>query len=137
MVRLISWIIIADGVEELLEPVQIDSAPITPAPATADLISEPPPRSLSPTISRPLRHYPRRQINNDDLIASIDQVGQKLADCLSIVESALTTLVPHRPPSESDLSKVDQETPGVTALPFGLTNIIASYKDALRGKFTD
>ena len=50
---------------------------------------------------------------------------------------ALTTLVQCRPPSDLDLSEADQETPGVTALPFGLTSITASYKDALRGKFAD
>ena len=56
-------IIIADGAVELIEPVQIDSAPITPAPATADLISEPPPRSPSSTTRRPLPRYQRRRIN--------------------------------------------------------------------------
>ena len=40
-----------------------------------------------------LPRYPRKQIDNDDLIASIDQVGQKLTDYLSIMESALTSLV--------------------------------------------
>ena len=40
-----------------------------------------------------LPRYQTRQINNDDLIASIDRVGLKLADCLSIAESALDTLV--------------------------------------------
>ena len=104
---------------------------------TTDPILEPPLRSLSSTIHRPLPRYPRRQINNDDLIASIDQVGQKLADCLSIAESALTTLVQRRPPSNSDLSEADQETPRVTALPFGLTSVAATYQDALRGKFAD
>ena len=89
----ISWIINADGVRELIEPVQIDSAPITPTPVTADLILEPLPWSPSATTRRPLPRYQRRQINNDDLIASIDQVGLKLADCLSIAESALDTLV--------------------------------------------
>ena len=93
MVGSISWIINADRVGELLEPVQIDSAPITPAPMTADPISEPPPRSSSPTTHHLLPRYPRKQISNDGLIASIDQVGQKLADCLSLMESALTTLV--------------------------------------------
>ena len=72
---------------------QIGSAPTTPAPATTDLILELIPRSPSATTRRPLPRYQRRQINNDDLIASIDQVGQKLADCLSISESALDTLV--------------------------------------------
>ena len=42
---------------------------------------------------RPLPRYQRRQINNDDLIESIGRVGLKLADCLSITESALDTLV--------------------------------------------
>ena len=49
--------------------------------------------SSSSTIRHLLPCYPRKQIDNDDLITSIDQVGQKLADCLSVVESALTTLV--------------------------------------------
>ena len=50
------------------------------------------------------------------------------------MESALTTLAQHRPPFGSDLS---EETPRVTALPFGLTNVAATYQDALRGKFAD
>ena len=49
----------------------------------------------------------------------------------------MTTLVQRRPPSDSDPSEVNHETPGVTALPFGLTNIAATYQDALRGKFAD
>ena len=72
---------------------QIDSAPVTPTPATVDLISELPLMSPSSTTRHLLPRYPRRQINNDDLIASIDQVGQKLANCLSIAELALDTLV--------------------------------------------
>ena len=62
----ISWLINADGVGELLEPEQIGSAPATPAPATADLISEPPPRSSSPTIHRP--PGVRRQCRPDNTI---------------------------------------------------------------------
>ena len=89
----ISWVINADRDGELIEPVQIDSAPVTPTPATVDPISELPLRWPSSTTRHLLPCYPRRQINNDDLIASIDQVGQKLADCLSIAELALTTLV--------------------------------------------
>ena len=92
-VRSISWVINADRVGELLEPGQIGSAPTTPAPATVDLISEPIPRSPSATIRRPLPRYKRRQIKNDDLIESIDRVGLKLADCLSVAELALDTLV--------------------------------------------
>ena len=93
MVGSISWVINADGDGEIIKPVSIDSALTTPMPATADPISEPPPRSSSPTTRRLLPCYPRKQIDNNDLIASIDQVGQKLADCLSLTESALTTLV--------------------------------------------
>ena len=125
MVGSISWIINADSVRELIELVQTNTAPTASTPMTTDPISEPPPRSLSPTIRRPLPRYQRRQINNDDLIASIDRVGQKLADCLSIMESALTTLVQRRPPSDSDLSDVDQETLGVAA---------TIHQDAPRGK---
>ena len=55
----------------------------------------------------------------------------------TVTESALTTLVRRKPPSNSDPSKADQETLGVMALPFSLTNITASYKDVVRGKFTD
>ena len=72
---------------------------------TVDLISELPLRSPSSTTHRLLPRYQRWQINNDDLIASIDQVGQKLVDCLSIAESALDTLIQRRPPSDLDLSE--------------------------------
>ena len=116
---------------------QIDSAPITPTHATIDLISELPLRSPSSTTRRPLPRYQRRQINNDDLIASIDQVGLKLADCLSIAESVLDTLVQRQPPSDPDLSEATRETTGVMALPFGFANTAAVYQDALRGKFAD
>ena len=91
----ISWVINVDRVGELLKPVQIHSAPITPAPATADLILELLPRSSSSMTHRSLPRYQRRHVNNDDLIESIDRVGLKLADCLSIAESALDTLVQH------------------------------------------
>ena len=71
----ISWVINADGDGEIIKPVQIDSAPATTAPTTADPTSEPPLRSSSPITRRLLPHYPRKQVDNDDLIASIDQVG--------------------------------------------------------------
>ena len=38
---------------------------------------------------RQLPCYQRRQIDNDDLLASIDRHGQSLDECLSLVESAL------------------------------------------------
>ena len=105
MVGSISWVINADGVGELLKLGRIGSTLATPTPATVDPISEPIPRSLSTTTHRPLPRYQRRQINNDDLIESIDRVRLKLADCLSIAESALNTLVQRRPPSDPDLSE--------------------------------
>ena len=107
MVGLISWVINADEDGEIFKPMQIDSAPTTPTLATVDPISKPPPRSSSPTTRRLLPRYSRKQVGNDDLIASIDQVGQKLADCLSLAESALTTLILRRPPSDSDLSEAN------------------------------
>ena len=45
--------------------------------------------SSSTPICHQLPCYPRRPRDNDDLIASIDRTGEKLADCLSIAESAL------------------------------------------------
>ena len=56
-VRSISWIINTDGVRELLEPVQINSVPITPTPTTVDPILKPPMRSPSSTTRRPLPRY--------------------------------------------------------------------------------
>jgi len=61
----------------------------------------------------------------------------KLADCLSITESALDTLVQRRPPTDLDLPKAARKTLGVAALPFGLANATATFQDALKGKFTD
>ena len=55
----------------------------------------------------------------------------------TITESALDTLVQRRPLSDQDLSEAARETLGVTALPFGFTNIVATYQDAIRGKFVD
>ena len=45
--------------------------------------------SSSAPICRQLPYYLRRPRDNDDLIASIDQTGEKLVDYLSIVELAL------------------------------------------------
>ena len=46
--------------------------------------------------SAPIRHqipcYLRRQIDNDDLLASIDRTDQNLASCLSLAESALAMI---------------------------------------------
>ena len=105
---------------------------------TVDPISEPLLGSTSSATRRSLPCYRRRHVNNDDLIESIDRVGLKLADCLSIAESALDTLVQHRPPSNPDLSVLSaRQTLGLAALPFGLFNAAATYQDALRDKFAD
>ena len=50
---------------------------------------------------RQLPCYPRRWVDNDDLLASIDRHGQNLADCLSLVESALA-MVRCRSPLEAN-----------------------------------
>ena len=75
MVGSITWVINVDGGGEIIEPMQIDSVPTIPTPATADPILEPPLRSSSPTTHRLHPRYLRKQIDNDDLIASIDRVG--------------------------------------------------------------
>ena len=60
-----------------------------------------PSRFSSSIARRQLPCYPRRWIDNDDLSASIDWAGQNLADCLSLVESALA-MVRCRSPPEAD-----------------------------------
>jgi hypothetical protein len=47
--------------------------------------------SSAPT-HRQLPHHSRRQIGNDDLLASIDQTDQHLANYLSLAESALAMI---------------------------------------------
>ena len=116
---------------------QISSASATPAPATADPILEAILRSLSATTHRPLPRYQRRPINNNDLIESIDRVKLKLANCLSIAELALDTLVQRRPPSDLDLLKGAREATRAMALPFGFSNTVAAYQHALRGRLAD
>ena len=54
--------------------------------------------SSSAPICCQLPCYPRRPRDNDDLIASIDRTGEKLADCLSIAESALAIIQGRSPP---------------------------------------
>ena len=60
-----------------------------------------PSRFSSPTIQHQLPYYPRRRINNDDLLTSIDRHGQNLANYLSLAESALA-MVRCRSPPEVD-----------------------------------
>ena len=53
--------------------------------------------SSSMTCRQPPCHQIRR-IDNDDLLASIDRHGQSLAECLSLVESALAMVRCQSPP---------------------------------------
>jgi len=46
----------------------------------------------SSTARRQLPCYPRRQIDNYDLLASIDRTDQNLASCLSLTESSLAMI---------------------------------------------
>ena len=53
--------------------------------------------SLAP-IRRQLPHHLRRQISNDDLLASIDRTVQHLANYLFLAESALAMIEDRSPP---------------------------------------
>ena len=53
--------------------------------------------SLAP-IRRQLPRHLRQQISNDDLLASIDQTDQHLANCLSLAESTLAMIEDRSPP---------------------------------------
>jgi len=76
MVRSMTWIIGPDGNGEIGEAVQDHPTPITPTLATTSPIPMP-------------HHWVRRNINNDDLIASIDRVIDRLAECQVLVDSVL------------------------------------------------
>ena len=76
-------------------------------------------RPLWPSSSiahRQLPCYQRRWIDNDDLLASIDRHGQSLAECLSLVESALAMVRCRSPPAvdlmEDRLAKVEARIMG-------------------------
>ena len=76
------------------EEAQIQSASTTASPASAiapttlGLASATPASSsATPTTRRSLPRYKGRQIDNTDLLDSIDQVGTKLAETLALVDS--------------------------------------------------
>ena len=46
-------------------------------------------------------------------------------------------MVQRRPSTDPDQLEATQKTLGVATLPFRLTNIAATFQDALRGKFAD
>jgi hypothetical protein len=59
-----------------MAPTMLAMAPTTPATAPT-----------TPTIRRPLPRYKGRVIDNTDLIEAIDQVGHKLSQTLTLVDS--------------------------------------------------
>ena len=59
-----------------MAPTMVDLAPATPASSSA-----------TPTTHRPLPRYKGRQIDNTDLLDSIDRVDTKLAETLALVSS--------------------------------------------------
>ena len=71
-----TWVIGANGVEEIVEAVQNHPASIVPTSSTTSPITAP-------------RHRVRRSITNEDLIASIDLVTDCLAESQLLVESVL------------------------------------------------
>ena len=73
--------------------------PLTTSGHRADSVQ--PSRFSSSTACHQLPCYPRRLVDNDDLLASIDRHGQNLADCLSLAELALA-MVRCRSPPETD-----------------------------------
>ena len=71
-----TWIIGPDGYREIMEAAQDHPAPTASTPATTSLILVP-------------HRWVRRSINSDDLIASIDRVTDRLAECQLLVDSVL------------------------------------------------
>ena len=80
-----------DFITMTTEEARIQSASTTTSPASAtalttvDLALATPASSLAmPTTHRPLPRYKGRQIDNTDLLDSIDRVGTKLAETLAL-----------------------------------------------------
>ena len=76
-------------------------------------------RPSSPSLSTACRQPPCHQmgqIDNDDLLASIDRHGQSLAECLSLTESALAMVRCRSPPAvdsvEDRLAKAEARIMG-------------------------
>ena len=61
--------------------------------------------SSSASIHRQLPCYLRRQIDNDDLLASIDRTNQNLASCISLAESALAMIQGRSSPKASPVGE--------------------------------
>ena len=76
MIGSMTWVIDANGVDEIVEAGQNHTTPIVPTSTTTSPISAP-------------RRWVRRSISNDDLIASIDRVTDHLAECQLLMDSVL------------------------------------------------
>ena len=74
-----TWVIGPDGNGEIVEAVQDHHAPIAPTPATTSPIPAP-------------HRWVTGSINNDDLIASIDRVTDRLAECQLLVDLVLRSI---------------------------------------------
>ena len=75
----VTCVIGPDGNGRIMEVVQDHPTPIVPTPAND--ISDPTPR-----------HWVRRSINNNDLIASIDRVTDRLTECQLLVDLVLRSI---------------------------------------------
>jgi len=71
-----TWVIGPGGNEEIVEPMQDHPTPIMPTPAMTSLVPAP-------------RRWIRRSISNDDLIASIDRVTDRLTECQLLMDLVL------------------------------------------------
>ena len=71
-----TWVIGLDGNGEIMEAVLDHPAPIAPTPAMTSPILAP-------------HRCDKRSISNDDLIASIDRVTDRLAECQLLMDSVL------------------------------------------------
>ena len=73
-----------------MAPTTVDTAPTTvdTAPTTMDLApTTPASSSATLTTRRPLPRYKGKQIDNTDLLDSINRVGTRLAETLALVSS--------------------------------------------------
>jgi hypothetical protein len=86
----ISWVINANGDGEIIEPVHDNPTPTLLSPEPAVSILEPVlGLPSSPRAHRLTPYRPSKHVDQDNLIASINWVDQKLAECLSLVKLVL------------------------------------------------
>ena len=89
-----------------MAPTTVNAAPTTMdlAPTTVHLAPTTPASSLAtPTTRRLLPRYKGKQIDNTDLLDSIDHVGTKLAETLALVAQFKVNLMSRQPQPTIDL----------------------------------